>query len=118
MTIKYSNKKVMEICTDSKAATKLLGAVVYRKLFALIYSLEEANNLSFLMHMSRYRLHQLVGDRKDQYSLVIHSSSKYRLIIYPMDSDGNIIEAKENENERLIQTVMVEILEVSEHYDK
>ena len=118
MKIKYSNKKVMEICSNEKQAIRTLGALVGKKLIMLMGVLNDASNLQYVMHISKYKLHQLKGDRKNQYALVIHNSSKYRLILYPLDNDGNIIEVMVNEDERLVETVMIEIMEVSEHYEK
>ena len=68
--------------------------------------------------LPQYRLHALKGDRINQYSIVIYYSSKHRLIIYPLDKAGNILKSMENEKELFINSVMIEVLEVSEHYEK
>jgi hypothetical protein len=40
-----------------------------------------------------------------------------RLILYPLDEDGNLFEDLSNEKEALIKSVKIEILEVTEHYE-
>ena len=117
MKIVYHNNKTEKICNDVKKAYQELGKVVATKLFELINMIDSANNLHDLYIAPQYRLHALTGNRLDQYSFVIHKGSKWRLIVYPMDKDGNILKDKSNETEMLIKSVMVEILEVSEHYD-
>ena len=64
----------------------------------------------------QYRLHSLEGNREHQYSLVIHKGYKWRLIIYPLDNEGKLLTDKSNENEMLSKAVMIEIVEMSEHY--
>jgi hypothetical protein len=39
------------------------------------------------------------------------------LIVYPLDENGKILTDRNNEKEMMAKAVMVEILEVSEHYD-
>ena len=117
MQIIYSNNKVEKICTDNKKATKELGMVVAEKLNNLIVAIEAFPCLYDLYVMPQYRLHGLSGDRSNQYSFVLHKSSKWRLIVYPLDDSGEILKDKSNEKELLCKAVKIEILEVSEHYD-
>ena len=116
MEIIYHNKKTEKICKDMRIAQKELGSVVARKLSALINMIEDFRNLSYMLPMAQYNLHALTGDRDGQYSFVIHKGSKWRLIVYPLDKDGTHLIRKDNETQMLIEAVMVEILEVSEHY--
>ena len=117
MKLIYSTKQVEKNCNDSKEAIKKYGSIVGAKLIKLIIALESAINLYDISKLPQYRLHILKGNRKQQYSITIHKGSKYRLIIYPMDSDGNILTNLENEQTLLIKTVIIEIKEVSEHYE-
>ena len=117
MKILYHNNKTERICNDFSKATKELGKDVAKKLFDLLNAIESFINLYDLYVLPQYRLHSLSGNRKNQYSFVIHKGSKWRLVIYPLDKDGNILSSGSNEKEMLIKAVIVEILEVSEHYD-
>lgn len=49
---------------------------------------------------------------------MINKSSKWRLIIHPLDENDNLLTAGINEMEMFVKAVTVEILEVSEHYDE
>ena len=73
--------------------------------------------VALMLGFPQYRLHALSQNRNYQYSFVIHKGYKWRLIVYPLDESGNILKDKSNEREMLSKAVMVEILEVSEHYD-
>ena len=117
MKIVYSNKKTEKLCEDFKKATKELGKDVSIKLMELLNAIESFVNLYDLFVLPQYRLHALHGDRANQYSFVIHKGSKWRLIVYPLDEDGKLLINEGNEKELLIKSVIVEIVEVSEHYD-
>ena len=117
MKISYSNKQTEKICEDLDKATKKLGKEIAIKLHMLLNAIESFSNLFDLYQIPQYRLHKLHADRKNQYSFVIDKRYKWRLIIYPLDSDGRLLVSGDNEKEMLIKAVMVEIVEVSEHYD-
>lgn len=117
MKITYRNKKTQELCENEKKAKKDLGSEVATKLMNLLNAIEEFLNLYDLYVLPQYHLHSLKGNRANQYSFVIKKGEKWRLIIYPLDNEGNLLTSSENEKEMLIKAVMVEILEVSEHYD-
>ena len=117
MKIIYSNKKVEKLCLDENKAVKTLGRDVARKLSDLLNAIESFPKLSDLLGFPQYRLHALSQNRNYQYSFVIHKGYKWRLIVHPLDESGNILKDKSNEREMLSKAVMVEIVEVSEHYD-
>lgn len=117
MKITYSNNKTEKICNDDKKAIRLLGPEVARRLSDLLIAIESFPTLLDLKGLPQYRLHSLGYDREYQYSFVIHKGYKWRLIVYPLDEQGNLLKDKSNENEMLSKAVMVEVLEVSEHYD-
>lgn len=117
MKIIYSNKRTEKLCEDYSKANKEFGSIVAGRLFDLLNAIEAFTNLYDLFVLPQYRLHALKGDRANQYSFVIHKGYKWRLIVYPLDGNGNILKDKNNEKELLVKAVMVEILEVSEHYD-
>ncbi len=117
MKIIYSNKKTEKLCTDPNKAKKELGNEVATKLWDLIDYIDSFTNLYDLFVIPQFRLHGLSGDRNNQYSFVIHKGYKWRLIVYPLDINEKLLKDKENEREMLTKAVVVEILEVSEHYD-
>ena len=117
MKIVYRNNKTERLCEDNKRAIKELGNEVARRLAELLNAIEAFPTLLDLRGFPQYRLHPLGYNRKYQYSFVIHKSYKWRLIIYPLDEQGNILKDNSNEIEMLSKAVMVEVLEVSEHYD-
>ena len=117
MKIIYSNKKTEKVCENFTKATKEYGKDVATRLFDLLNLIESFPTLLDLIGMPQYRLHSLSGNREYQYSFVIHKGYKWRLIVYPLDENEKILTDKSNEREMLSKAVMVEVLEVSEHYD-
>lgn len=117
MKIIYSNKKTEKLCSSFDKAVKTLNKDVATKLSDLLNAIEAFPTLLDLVGLPQYRLHALGHNREYQYSFVIHKGYKWRLIVYPLDENGNILKEKSNEKEMLSKAVMVEVLEVSEHYD-
>ena len=117
MKILYSNKKTEKLCVDNKKAIIVLDPEVARKLSDLLNAIEAFPTLLDLKGLPQYRLHPLGYNRENQYSFVIHKGYKWRLIVYPLDEKGELLKNKNNEAEMLSKAVIVEILEVSEHYD-
>ena len=117
MKITYKNKKVHRLCTDIVESKKRLGPDVGLALIKLSILLENAENLKDISRFPQYRMHQLKGNRKNQYSITILKSSKYRLILYPLDEDESVLESLDNEMLMLVKCVCIKIEEVSEHYE-
>lgn len=115
--IQYHDKKVEKLCKDLKKARKELPAVVAEKLHALINLIESAENLRDIDEMQIYHLHSLQGRREGQYALDIAGrKSGYRLLITPLDADGN--EWKEKDRNVVYNSTKVIIAwEVSNHYE-
>ena len=117
MKIIYSNKKTEKLCEDFSKAVKELGKDVAIRLSNLLNAIESFPTLLDLLGLPQYHLHPLTGNRVYQYSLVIHKGYKWRLIIYPLDENGEVLKDKSDERKMLLKAVMVEVLEVSDHYD-
>lgn len=100
-----------------KKAKKELPTVVAVKLHALINLLESSENLRDIAEMQIYHLHPLHGKRDGQYALdVAGRRAGYRLIIIPIDGDGN--EWKEKDVEVVYKSTEIIIAwEVSNHYE-
>ena len=115
--IQYKDKDVKKLCTDLKKAKKELPAIVAEKLHALINLIESADNLKDIDEMQIYHLHPLQGKREGQYALdVAGRKAGYRLIIIPLDADGN--EWKEKDVNVVYKSTEVIIAwEVSNHYE-
>ena len=117
MKIIYSNNKTQKLCEDYRQAVKTLGDKVADRLMDLLTAIESFPNLLDLSNgLPQYRLHALTANRENQYSLVISKSYKWRLIIYPLDENEQLLKDKSNEKLMLSKAVAVEIVEVSEHY--
>lgn len=117
MTLLYKTKKLKKECNLLSEAIKKYGSELGKALLKLINLLENADNLKDISMMPQYRLHKLKGNRIDQYSITILKCSKYRLIIYPLDENNNIMYSRDNENLMFISCIKIQIEEVSEHYE-
>lgn len=117
MLIDYSTNKIFKICTDKKCAIKTLGFEVGIRLRKLIELLDSSSCLLDILEIPMYRLHALKGNRKNQYSIVIWFNSKYRLILYPIDNNNNIMINNGDELLLLKNTKKIKIMEVSKHYE-
>ena len=115
MKILYKNKKVEQLCTNESKAIKELGAEVSKKLSRAIDALEEAENLKDILYFSQFKLHQLKGDMKGIFSMYLGKTTGYRLLLYPLDEEENIIISDESDFYTI--AVCVEIIEVSKHYE-
>ena len=117
MQLRYRNKTVEKLCTDYKKAKKELPANVAEGLHALIDLLESADNLQDIAAIPKYYLHPLRGKREGQYALdVAGRSAGYRLVIIPLDADGN--EWNEKDVSIVYKSSRVIIAwEVSNHYE-
>lgn len=100
-----------------KKARKDLPANVAEKLHALVNLIESSVNLQDIAEMQIYHLHPLHGTRTGQYALDIAGRrAGYRLIIIPIDADGN--ECKEKDVNIVYRSTEIIIAwEVSNHYE-
>ena len=117
MEIIYKNDKVKSVCNNLNYATKKYGISVAKALHKVIDYLIKVDNLKDVSLLKHLRLHQLKGNRQDQYSITILNSSKYRLIVYPIDENNNIMKSLDNEQLMFIKCIKIQIEEVSEHYE-
>lgn len=115
--IQYHDKTVKRLCTDLRKAKQDLPANVAEKLHALINLIESVANLQDIAALQIYHLHPLQGRRDGQYALDIAGRrSGYRLVIIPIDADGNEYEEKDV-NIVYRATEIIIALEVSNHYE-
>ena len=117
MEIIYKNDKLKDVCENLKLATRKYGLDVAKALHRVLDFLAKAENLKDFSLVKHLRLHQLKGNRQDQYSITLLNSSKYRLIVYPIDENNNIMKSLDNEDLMFIKCIKIQIEEVSEHYE-
>ena len=97
MEIRYKNKRIRDICENEKKAIKK-----YKK---------NSNSLKDVADYQNFRLHELKYERKGQFAIDLGKTTGYRLIIEP------ITDNKENETISYESINVVEIMEVSNHYE-
>ena len=116
MEIRYKNKRIRDICENEKKAIKKYKIKKYNKIIAekLIFSIEflkNSNSLKDVADYQNFRLHELKYERKGQFAIDLGKTTGYRLIIEP------ITDNKENETISYESINVVEIMEVSNHYE-
>lgn len=114
--IQYRNNKLEKICHDYKKAQKEYNTNVAEKLLALIKLLERVECLNDVYMLRQYNLHPLHGDRKGQYAMDLGRKLGFRLIIIPLNEDGNVWEEKDLQKVYRITTIIL-VWEVSKHYE-
>ena len=114
--IQYKNSKLEKLCHNFSKAQKELNVNVAEKLIALIKLLERAECLNDIYMLRQYNLHPLQGDRKGQIALDLGRKLGFRLIIIPLDEDGNM--SVEKELQKVLKTTnIILVWEVSKHYE-
>lgn len=117
MELFYANKKIKKICTEEKAAKKILEERYARKLHKAINFLEAAPHLHDISHFEPYGFHSLIGKRKGEFSIAFAGkNSSWRLILLPCDGNGD--EIPNYRIDVMAQlTFALRIKEVSKHYE-
>ena len=86
------------------------------KLFALIRLLERVECLNDIYMLRQYNLHPLHGDRVGQFALDLGRKLGFRLIVMPLDEDGNM--SVEKDVQKVLKTTnIILVWEVSKHYE-
>jgi len=80
MDISYANSRIQKICTDDKAARKVLGKAGAQVLLERLKQMRDAPSLEEL-RFAPGAWHELVGDRKGQ--LACSLLKRVRLIFVP-----------------------------------
>ena len=123
MDLVYASDKVKSQCTSIKAANKLFGgdAALSKSLLSRINALRSANNIKDIIVQPTFRFHALKNkkgkDLEGYFAIDVKSIREpWRIIVQPLNSDKqpynpcNIDEVAE-------YVIMVEITEVSRHYE-
>ena len=119
MDIRYANNKVEKQCTDLKTAVKLFGGDknMAISLMSRINAIEQANVMKDIILMPTFRFHQLKGKRKGYFAIDVKTiRDKWRIILQPLNDDEMIFDPC-NIDEIATIVKIVEISEVSAHYE-
>lgn len=116
MNIQYKNNQIKKICNDHSKAVKQLNSRVADRLHEVLIFIDSAEILLDIANMPAYRLHPLLGDRAGTFAIDLIKSSGFRLILIPIDENGNEYNTNDvNVIYRSSSTII--LLEVSNHYD-
>ena len=111
MEIRYKNKRIRDICENEKKAIKEYNKIIAEKLIFSIEFLKNSNSLKDVADYQNFRLHELKYGRKEQFAIDLGKTTGYRLIIEPITVN------KENEIISYESINIIEIMEVSNHYE-
>ena len=78
MQVQYNTKKLEKLASDGKERQKKLGTEGARRFETRISEFKAASSLEDLRHLPQARIHQLKGNRKNQFSADL--CHPYRLI--------------------------------------
>ncbi|HEY5556317.1 hypothetical protein [Acetobacterium sp.] len=116
MKVQYKDNKIRKICNDHSKAVKELGLRVGDRLHEVMDFIENAEILHDVSQIPPYRLHPLYGDRLGTFAIDLIKSTGFRLILIPIDDEGNPFDTKDiNIIYRSSSTII--LLEVTKHYD-
>lgn len=119
MEVRYANDKVEQQCTSIKAATKLFGGDkgLAISLHARINAIKGAVVIRDIILMPQFRFHNLHGKMEGLFAVDVKTKrEKWRIILCPLDQDGNEYEpCNIDEISEIVK--IVEIEEVSPHYE-
>lgn len=107
MEIFFRNKKLQKICNEEKVMVKKLGDQMSSKLKQRLFELVAADCLADISHLPPPRLHELSGNRKEQYSVDLNHPFRLLFIVannpIPYNKTGGI------DRERVSQIEIIEI---------
>ena len=102
-----------------RAALKLFGGnkKLAHSLMARINALEQASIIKDIIVMPTFHFHTLIGNRKGYFAIDVKSrKDKWRIIFQPLDDNENIFDPC-NIDEIASSVRIIEISEVSAHYE-
>ncbi len=108
MDIYFKCSKVAKLCNSESDAKKLFGTQVAKKLKQRLFELKAVETLSDIYSIKAARCHQLIGNRKGQFSVDL--ARGYRLVFeprgeVPRKEDGGI------DNQRVREINIVEVVD-------
>lgn len=70
-----------------------------------------------IINYNSFQFHPLKGDRKGCHTIYLGKRLGYRLIVRPMDNDGNICSNEKIYGANSFEIVNIQVEEVSKHYE-
>lgn len=124
MRVIYKDAKVEEICNDLKKATKFFGGqkALAISLLSRINALNQAENIKDIIVQKQMRFHKLINKGKGKnfdgfFAIDVKTiREKWRIILEPLDENEQPF-VPSNIDEIAMNVRIVEIKEVSEHYE-
>lgn len=123
MKLEYSSKKIEQQCNILKEAQKLFGGNrdLALSLLARTNALRQAKTLHDIIVIRHFRFHNLKNKKGKDYSgyYAIDVKTKrypWRIILQPLDENLNSYRSK-SIDQIAKQVKIIEILEVSNHYE-
>lgn len=93
MEIRYRNKEIEAVCTNSKIARIRYGLPMAGKIRLRISEMIRAESVDYLIQNHIGRCHRLIGDRAGQYAMdLVHP---YRLIFILIENQIQFVEIQE-----------------------
>lgn len=119
MKIEYKSSKLEKQCIDIRAAKKLFGGndKLAISLLARVRALKEAVTIKDIIVQKPFRFHKLNRDLKGYFAIDVKTKrDSWRIILEPLDETGNSY-IPCNIDEIAMNVRIVEIVEVSKHYE-
>lgn len=124
MKIVYTDEKVKKACTDIKSATKLFGGSkqVAVSLHARINAIDQADTLMDIIRTPNFHFHNLKNKNgknlKGYYAIDVKGRKEpWRIILQPLDENEEPYPATDSIDHIAGAVRIVEITEVSKHYE-
>ena len=123
MELEYATEKVKSQCTSIKNASKLLGGdmILTRSLLARINAINSAENIKDIIVQPTFRFHALKnknGKNLEGYFAIDVKTIRepWRIILQPLDENKQPFNPC-NIDKIAVKVKIVEIMEVSKHYE-
>ena len=122
MQIKYKTDKLEKVCENLKEARKNFSGIIPEKLHAAINYIKSSSTIIDIINYRPFHFHDLEntnkGARKGQYAIDIGGrKSGVRLILIPLDANGNKYTNEDVFGANAINIVIVQLEEVTNHYE-
>ena len=98
-------------------AKKEYGEAVTEKLYSAIDYIESANSIADIREYPPFHFHDLKGKRNGEYAIDLGRRLGFRLIVRPLDANGETCNNTQIYSAAAIEIVVVQFEEVTNHYE-
>ena len=112
MEILFKSKKLRKECTTERLLVRKFGKEQAEKITQRLIGLKSANSLKDISSIPSYRLHELKGSRKGQFSIDLRQP--FRLIFEPV-SELSFEQRKELDKVHAVRILSVEDTHENKH---